>query len=298
MKKTIINILLLSLVVLFTTGCGERVRVEQNEVAKVLSTNGLEDTVRTNSTFRLESCIFSACPKLVKLDITKNTKTMNSQYFMPKSDMELGLELTIQYSPKVDKKSINSIYKDIRAEDVPNSSFLAIIDSEKLYEIYIQPILKDTTRQALNDYKIEQIMDNLEDSRKFVFNMIKEKLKETPIHLDSLSFSKISYPSLILQKKKEFAAIDTQKATDMKSMAAELEIMAKKLELEKKKAKMQLEVDKIISKRLDENMVIWGIVQAAQTSAENGTPWSLGGGTFNMLNLKDMKKKLIEKNKE
>jgi len=285
MKKILLYAIVGLSSILLLSGCGQKVRVEQNEVAKILGSNGLEDEILKNSTFRLDSCFISACPKLVTLDVTKNTKVIPGNYYMPKSDMEMELELSIQYSVKKDKKSIDTVFEEARSINNPNFDYLASIPAEKLYEIYIKPIIKDSTRQALNSFKIEQVMDNLEETRLFVFKTINKKLKDSPVKIDTLSFSKIGFPELILQKKKEFAAIDTQKATDMKAMAAELEIMAKKLELEKKKAKMQLEVDNIISKQLDKKMVIWGIIQAIQTSAENGTPWSLGNGSFQMTDL-------------
>lgn len=277
---------------LMFSGCGERVRVEQGQVGKVMNSSGLEEQIRDVSTFRLESCVFTACPKLITLDMTKNVEKVEGKFFMPKSDMEFGIELNLQYSAKNTPKALNSIFKEMPSVSKEGSTNINHISSSKLFSRYIEPIIIDTTRQALGNYTIEEIMSNLEETRQYIYATINKKLENEPIQIDTLSFSKIEYPALILKKKEDFASIDTQKATDMKAMAAELEILAKKLELEKAKAKMQLEVDEIVSGRMNGKMVAWGIVQAIQTSAEKGTPWALGSGAFQMLDIDKIDKSI------
>lgn len=283
---------ILFIIGLMFSGCGERVQVEQGQIGKVMDANGLEEEIRDVSTFRLDSCVLSACPKLITIDVTKNVSKVDGKFFMPKSDMEFGIELNIQYSAKNDKESLNTIFKEIPSQPIEGKRDVNTISTAKLFARYIEPIVIDTTRQALGNYTIEEIMSNLEETRQFIYESLNKKLATSPVQIDVLSFSKIEYPALILKKKEDFASIDTQKATDMKAMAAELEILAKKLELEKAKAKMQLEIDTIVSDRMDSKMIAWGIIQAIQNSAENKTPWSLGAGAFNMLDLNNIDKNL------
>lgn len=279
MKKIIL--LLSSIVVaLLMTGCGDKVQINSGEVGKQLTTSGLESEIRESGSFRMDGCAFSACPKLVRLQVTKTPQIIPGKFFMPKSDLTLGLDIAIQYQVKTDNASRNIIFNEVSAQPSTTNDREMIILSQTVYDTFIKPTLRDTVRKALSQYKIEGVMDNLSKVREFVESEVKKSLKDSPVTVVTLAFENISYPALILESKEQFAAIETQKATEMKAMAAEMEIIAKKLEVEKARANVALEVDKIISDHMDDKLATWGIIQAAQTSAENGTPWAISTGVL------------------
>ena len=66
--------------------CGQRVTIQPGEIGRQLTTAGLETENRPPGAFRLESCIISACPKLVRLQTQNQPKTLLlTNYFYPKA---------------------------------------------------------------------------------------------------------------------------------------------------------------------------------------------------------------------
>ena len=275
MKK--VAILMAVVVMFFLTGCGEKVVIENGEVGKQLTTSGLEKEIRTAGAFRMDSCFGTACPKLVRLSIAETTEVIPGKFFIKKSDLAMELELSLQYSVKKDEASINEVFRRVKAEKDPNNPDQLLISEKKVYNTFIKPVLRDTVRVALNNYTIEEIIDNLTEVRVFVENQVKAKLSKTPIKVISLSFSKIGYPESIMKAKEDFAKIELEKATKMKAIAAELEIDKKEQELKIVKAKMALEVDKIVADRMNPQLAKYMLLEAINTSAENGTPWAITG---------------------
>ena len=276
MKKFLFSLMVVSSMLLFT-GCGEKVVIENGEVGKQLTTSGLEEEIRTAGAFRMESCFGTACPKLVRLSIAETTEVIPGKFFIKKSDLAMELELSLQYSVKKDTNSINEVFKRVKAEKDSNNPNQLLISEKKVYNTFIKPVLRDTVRVALNNYTIEEIIDNLTEVRVFVENQVKAKLNKTPIKVISLSFSKIGYPESIMKAKEDFAKIELEKATKMKAIAAELEIAKKEQELKIVKAKMALEVDKIVADRMNPQLAKYMLLEAINTSAENGTPWAITG---------------------
>jgi len=274
MKKLLSILSIVGMVLLFT-GCGEKVIIENGEVGKQLSTEGLEKDVRSPGAFRMESCFLTACPKLVRLSVSENSKTVPGKFFITKSDLEMQLQLEIQYSVKKDNESINEIFSRIKAVPSKESRKQLLIPEQKVYNTFIKPILRDTVRVALNEYSIDEIMQNLSEVRTYVENQVQLKLKETPVKVVNLSFGKVGYPDAILKAKEDFAKIELDKATKMKAMSAELQIMEKELEINKKRAQMALEVDKIVADNMNPNLAQYMLLDGINKSAENGTSWAL-----------------------
>jgi len=276
MKKNLIRLGLSLGVIFLLTGCGEKVIIENGEVGKQITTSGLEKNIRKAGALKMDSCAFgTACPKLVRLSISENSKTIPGKFFINKSQLEMQLDLEIQYAVKKDNDSINAVFDRVKGIADEKNSRQLFIPEEKIYTTFIKPILRDTVRTALNNYSIEEIMENLGKVRLFVEQTVKRKLNKSPVRIITLSFGKVGYPASILKAKEDFAKIELDKATKMKSMAAELQIMTKKLELDKKRAEMALEVNQIISKKMNDNLKSYMLIEAINKSAESGTPWAI-----------------------
>lgn len=275
MKKSLLYGIAAVTLLLTLSGCGNKVIIENGEVGKQLTTSGLEKEIRNPGALRMEGCFGTACPKLVRLSVAETSKTIPGKFFIEKSDLEMGLELELQYAVKRDEKSINEVFERVKGVSDPRDSSQIIIQEEKVYSTFIKPVIRDTVRQALSNYKIENMMANLGTVREFVESEVRKKMKDTPIKIVNLSFSKISWPEAIIKAKIDFAKIEIEKATKMKGMSAELEIMEKKFELDKKRAEMALQVDSIVSDKMNENLAQYMMLDAINKSAENGTPWAI-----------------------
>lgn len=272
MKKLLVLFGLVS--VLALTGCGERVMINNSEVGKQLTVSGLEDKVRSPGALRLESCVFSSCPKLVRLSVAEESAEIGGAYYNSQSDLELDMTVAMQYTIKRDNNSLNEVFSRIKPVQASSSRDL-YIQSEQVYNVFVQPVLRDTVRASLNNYSIEEIMDNLPQVREYVESEVRKRLSETPIDVVNLTFSKVGWPKVILQAKEEFAKIEIDKATQFRAIAADLEIMEKQMDLEIARAKMTLKVDSVVASAMTPQLQNYMLLNAINKSAENGTSWAI-----------------------
>lgn len=266
MKK----IILLMVTSVLMIGCGDRVTVDSGRVAKQLGINGLEKTIRRSGAFRLDSCVISACPRLVILDVFENTEEISGKFYISKSKLDLTLSLDIQYAVREDDDSINKVYDRVKSVQ-GTVSRTSVITTEQVFNTYIKPTITDIARSALNNYTIDEIMDNLSAVRKFVELEIKKSYKDSPVIINSVAFSKVSFPEVIVSRREEAASVDAEKITKMKRLEAQLEVAAKQRELDLLRAKNAVAADKIVSKSMDKKMSTWLMLEAIQTCAERET---------------------------
>lgn len=272
--KILASIALISLM----TGCtGSRVYIDVNEVGVISGSHGIQGKILKPGSLKLDSCGVGACPKLIKLPVNKFSKDLPGKYLMSKSlDQTLTLDLSLTVRVKHNEDAYRQAFKikpDIQ------EGVVRIITEERLYETFVYPVVRDTTRQALNHYSIQDVMDNQDSVRQFIQDSLNKVLEKTPMEVVRVSFNDVEYPETVTKAKEEFARIEIEKATDMKEMAAELEIREKKLELEISRVKMFAEVTEIASKRLGLSAREYLMLTAINTSAEEGTPWALNMDT-------------------
>jgi len=278
MKKHILKTLLgAGMISVLFTGCGEKVLIENSEVAKQLTTSGLEKGISKSGAIRLDSCFTSACPKLVRLSIAENSTLVPGKFFIKKSDLEMELEIALQYGVKKDDKSINEIFDRVKGIPDINNLRQLVIPESKVYNTFVKPVLRDTVRIALNNYSIDEIIANLAVVRSYVESEVRKTLKKSPIKIVNLTFSKVSYPESVMKAKEDFAKINLEKATKMKAIAADIEIAKEQKKLDIIRAEIALEVDKVISTKMTPSLEKYMVLEAINKSAENGTPWALTG---------------------
>ena len=179
----------------------------------------------------------------------------------------MTLAVDIQYAVKEDDASINKVYK--RVKSVPlGGKRQSVITSEQVFKTYVKPISIGTIRTALNHYDIDKIMDNLSEVQIYVEKAFKAKLSDTPVVVKSLTFSQVSYPAVIVERREEEASVDAEKATALKRLEADLIVAEKRRALVLKKAAIAVAADKIVSKSMDKKMQVWLLMDALQTCAE------------------------------
>ena len=249
------------------SSCGERVNVPTGQVAKIIGTSGLKPNITKPRSFRLESCFFTACEKLSRLEVFEDTLLFQSTYYISEDKLDLTLDLKIQYKLNSNPDDINSVYS--RVKSVPELSGHRMIKISRVFDTYITPVLKDTVRETLNNYSMNQIMDNISEVKKVVEKVVIEKTKNTPITINSITFSKIAYPESITEKRVEAARVDSEKIISLKRIAAEIEVSEQRKLLMIKDARIAVEADKIVSKSMDKKMATWLFLNSFDKCAEN-----------------------------
>jgi SPFH domain / Band 7 family len=208
-------------------GCGERVSIQPGEMGRQLTISGLEDENRPPGAFRMESCIFTACPKLVRLQTQKSTKVFTIDHlFLPKSNVDMAhVEVGLQFQVKQDKASLDTIFKEVRPIDAPDdqSSLVLLISTETIYETYIQRKAPDAVITALREYQVDQVLSDVPEIASFTKDKINELLANTPVEVTELGFPNGigQPPDEVLDAKRRLYAVEEQKARDIKALEAE-----------------------------------------------------------------------------
>jgi len=228
--------------VLFSTlllaACGERVTVETGEVGKVLGTSGLEVKVLPPSSFRMDMCPVSACPKLVRLQVSKSTTVLTiDSLYLPKSNVDIrNVQVGIVYEVKSDEESIGQIYEEVRPESV--DSQVMLISAEQVYETYLARKAPDAIVTELRKHTVEEVLSNVPEIATATKAAIEAMLGDAPIKVTELGFPNGigEVPREVIQAKRRLYAVDEEKARTVRALAAELEVEAQRQAVQKVRA--------------------------------------------------------------
>jgi hypothetical protein len=228
-------------------GCGERVSIQPGEMGRQLTTSGLEEDNRPPGAFRMESCIFTACPKLVRLQTQKSTKVFTiAQLFLPKSNVDMThVEVGLQFRVKQDKASLNTIFKEVRPVDAPDdqSSLVLLISTDMIYETYIQRKAPDAVITALREFQVDQVLSDVPEIASFTKDKINELLSDTPVEVTELGFPNGigQPPDEVIDAKRRLYAVEEQKERDIKALEAEFIIEKQRQLVQKLRTQNDLE---------------------------------------------------------
>lgn len=275
------KLMLGALALLALTACGERVIINTGEVGKQITTSGLEDEIRRPGAFRLEACPFSACPKLVTLDVAVSAQTITiDRVFLPKSNVPLDdVSFGIIFRVKPDEASINQAY-EIRSADKTDtdSSRLREITSEMLFSTYIERKVPETVIAALREFTVEQAMTDVENISQYVLGRVNKKLADTPVELIELGFPNGigNPPQAVLTAKEMLYAVTEEQARRVAELEAELAIEEQRQAVQRVRAKNDAEIAKELGMTVAEYMALKTTERFAD-AAQSGTPVALGG---------------------
>jgi hypothetical protein len=233
-----VPIFALSAFALLATACGERVTVETGEVGKVLGTSGLERKTYQPSSFRLDWCGPSACPKLVRLQVSKSTTVLNiDTLYLPESNVDIrNVQVGIVFQVKEDEDSIAKIYDEVKPESVGGPVML--ISAEKVYETYLARKAPDAIVTELRKHTVEEVLTNVPEIADATKVAISEMLGDAPIEVTELGFPNGigEVPKEVIQAKRRLFAVDEEKARSVRALAAELEVEAQRQRVQKVRA--------------------------------------------------------------
>lgn len=229
----------LLLTVLLAGACGERVTVETGEVAKVLGTSGLESKTYQPSSFRLDWCGPSACPKLVRLQVNKSTTVLSiDTLYLPKSNVDIrNVQVGIVFQVKEDDESIARIYDEVKPEST-DSSYVMLISADKVYETYLARKAPDAIVTELRKHTVEEVLTQVPEIADATKIAIAEMLGDAPIEVTELGFPNGigEVPREVIQAKRRLFAVDEEKARSVRALAAELEVEEQRQRVQKVRA--------------------------------------------------------------
>jgi len=275
MKKLLFIPIVLSVALL--TGCGERVTINTGEVGKELGTNGLEEEIRKPGSFRMDTCIFSACPKLVRLTTAKSAEEVTvAKVFLPKSNVDLtDVTFGMQFRIKDTPESQNQAFEEIKAQVVTDREL--IITSDMIFNTFVKRKAPEAVIAALREYSIEDALTSPDTIAIFVLEQVNVALKDTPVELTEFGFPNGvgTPPEEVLTAKRKLYAIDEEKAREIRALQAALEVEKQRQVVQQARVTNDVVNAKTAGVSFVEYVTLKNMERFAD-AAEAGTPVALG----------------------
>lgn len=252
------------------TACGERVTIHPGEVGRQLTTSGLETKNRKPGAFRMDPCLVSACPKLVRLQTQKSTKTFTiDKLFLPKSNVDMTkVQIGLQFRVKQDKKSLDMVFSEVRPQE--KGSKVLLITTDMVYQTYIQRKAPDAIITALREYEVDQVLSDVPEISEHAKRKINEMLSKTPVEVTELGFPNGigEPPPEVLEAKRKLYAVTEQKARDIKALSAALTVEDHRQAVQRKRT----ENDLANAKKAGVDFATYVFLKNMERFAEEGVP--------------------------
>lgn len=287
MNKEFIRVVAVAFFAIALAGCGEKVSVEPGEVGKQLGTGGLGAELFKPGVFRLDDCPFSACPKLIRLQVNKAAVDLKiDSLFLPESNVDLtNVTVGIQFRVKPEKKWLNKVYEEVKPVNSDGEYRVMVITTDMVWDTFGKRKAPDAIITALRDYSVDEILVNVPEIAAFVKGEINNMLADTPIEVTELGFPNGigEVPDEVRISKRKLFAIEDDKAREIRALAAALEVEEQRQAVARKRAGNDIE----IAGKLDISVAQYQCLRAldsfadaanAGTSAIFATDCGLGAG--------------------
>lgn len=281
--RRILSVLAIAVAGVALSACGERVKVNPGEVAKQIDQGGLDKEILGPGAYRLDACMFGACPGLARLQVAKAAEEVTvGTVFLPKSNVDLSnVSFGIQFQIKREDKWINAAFNEIRSVTATDSgsSRQRIITSEMIFETYIQRKAPQAVIAALRQYTVEQVLSEVDVIAEYVQKKVNEDLQDTPVRVTEFGFPNGigSPPEVVLDQKRKLYAVEEQKERRIKQLEAELEIERYRQAVQKVRVKNDQTNSEKAGVSYDTYVFLKNMERFAD-AASDGTPVYLGVG--------------------
>ena len=259
------------------SGCGKRVTINTGEVGKQITVGGLEKDIRYSGSFRMESCFFSACPKLVRLTTAKSAEEVTiGKVFLPKSNVDLtDVTFGMQFRIRQDRDSIDASFDEIKANVVSDQEL--VITSDMIYKTFIQRKAPEAVIAALRDYTVDEALTSPDTIARYVLGQVNIALADTPVELTEFGFPNGvgTPPDEVLTAKRQLYAVGEQKARDIEALKASLEVEKQRQIVQQARVANDVKNAKSAGVGFVDYVTLKNMERFAD-AAEAGTPVALG----------------------
>jgi hypothetical protein len=195
----------------------------------------------------MDTCWVSACPKLVRLQVSKSSTVMTiDSLYLPKSNVDIrNVQVGIVYEVKDDEKSVAQVYDECRPESA--DTYVMVISAEKVYETYLARKAPDAIVTELRKHTVEDVLGQVPEIAEATKAAIEEMLGDAPIKVTELGFPNGigEVPKEVIMAKRRLYAVDEEKARTVRALAAELEVEEQRQAVQKVRAQNDLVNSKI-----------------------------------------------------
>lgn len=276
--------LLMLVVALVLAACGDRTSIQTGEVGKVLGDRGLEKDIRKPGAFRMDACVFDACPKLVRLQVNKSTNLLTiDSLFLPKSNVDIRkVEVGIQFQVKQDEASIHKVFEEVRPsapdeKQVEESHRVLLITAESVYDTFLKRKVADAIITELRKHTVDEVLTEVPEIAHSTKEQINAMLADTPIEVTEVGFPNGIgvVPDEVINAKRRLFAVEEERARKIKSLAADLVIEDQRQLVQRKR----VENDVVNAKAAGVDYMTYVWLKTFERFADasgDGTPVALG----------------------
>lgn len=217
MKKVMLMLGLMS-VLIMSTGCTQPVPV--GNVGKIVSPAGVQKGL-----YGVGRPFVAWRDKLVLVETASQYRPANVSVIMADRVMSkdgsvttrIGLTMdfiiNIRYRINASEPAVNAILSDMRLDGV------STIHAQQVYTKYGDMVVGRASREVLGQYTPEEVLNNLEEINKKLFNKVSEGLQNSPLIVSEVSMGPIRLPDVIskrINKNKEVELSESEKRADQK----------------------------------------------------------------------------------
>jgi len=231
------------LMVLFT-GCNEQVPAGYK--GKILGVNGFQPELYPPSKVWLANNPWNINKEKLFLIQTTTQKYKERMTVLLRDKLSLSADVYFRGRIVNDDKILNKIFNDIPMND-------NVVTTDEVYSIYAQMVVRNTTREVLSKYNVDEINKNYDRLSSELYNALKPKLKGLPIEISDITISNIQYPKIVtdaINKAK-------QRRMQIEEEQAKVQIALTKAKGREEVAKAEYKIKMLEAKRIrDYNKMI------------------------------------------
>lgn len=228
MKKLILAGLLATLALL--TGCSEP--IPPGYIGKIITKEGVTPEIygvgRATVTGRdrlvlLEtSSVRRAAPVRV---IMADRVTNEAGELEHRIGLEMDFKVNVRYRLRTDAKVINAMLQDMRLDSSVHS-----IGVQQVYDKYGNMVVGRVAREVLGKYTPEEVLGHLPEINQTLDAHIKAALKDSPLHIASVSLGPVQLPKVITDRIN--ANKDTELSEAQRRAQQKIDLLEKQNEIE------------------------------------------------------------------
>ena len=267
---------------------GSEAEVPPGHIGMLQGPDGLSDDVLQPGKFRLDarcSSFGSQCDRLILAEVSDFRESETLAIFMPKDQLTVTVEVSGQY--QVDPAKADLLFDRMQPQPWQTGTkdgqakfhgTTQMIYRSRVFDTYAEQAVVEEVRSFLRGQTIDDVLRNSGPIGDEITNILRDKLKDTPIKVVQFGFANVTPPQIILtaneRAKEREVAIEEAKAN--KLVALEEAEAAKAVALLTQEVDLiEAETQKLVNEKLAEStspaFVVQRSLKILEKMAESGS---------------------------
>lgn len=257
---------------LLLAACGDPVTIQTGEVGKQLSSSGLEVEVREPGTIRLDGCWFSACPRIVRLQVNRTGADIKiDSVYLPKSNVDVtNITVGVQYRVRQDKQSINRVFAEVRPVASKDEARAMLISADMVWDTFGKRVVPAIIVDAFKDLEVDAAMNVGTELSGYVKTQVDKALMGTPIEITQLDISNTDVPDMVINAKRALFAIQDNQTRQIRELESGIAVESRRQTFQQLRARNDGDIAKQLGIPVAQYMCLKIAERLADAADEKG----------------------------